>query len=132
QVMSQMRTAAAVRTTDPMRTTVRSAPASTHSRSASRRPADIACRLPASAGVMITDRARGDILGDHLVRDDLRRPLGTKPVPSPAAHATDMTSASLTPRLTTDDDLLGMRLAHRVILRDVTRLRELADRMLAD
>ncbi len=81
---------------------------------------------------MITDRARGDILGDHLVRDDLRRPLGTKPVPSPAAHATDMTSASLTPRLTTDDDLLGMRLAHRVILRDVTRLRELADRMLAD
>ena len=66
------------------------------------------------------------------MRDDLRRPLGTKWVPSTGAHATGMTSTSLTPRLTNDDDLLGMRLAHRVILRDVTRLRELADRMLAD
>lgn len=81
---------------------------------------------------MLTDRARGDVLGDHLVRTDPWRVLGAKWVPSPAAHATGMTSASLTPRLTTDDELLGMRLAHRVILRDVTRLSELADRMLAD
>ncbi|UYP18233.1 hemerythrin domain-containing protein [Rhodococcus sp. Z13] len=34
--------------------------------------------------------------------------------------------------LTTDDELLGMRLAHRVIRRDITRLADLADELRAD
>ncbi|WP_068154766.1 hemerythrin domain-containing protein [Rhodococcus phenolicus] len=43
-----------------------------------------------------------------------------------------MTSATKAPRLTTDDELLGMRLAHRVIRHDIDRLSRLADEMLAD
>jgi hemerythrin-like domain-containing protein len=42
-----------------------------------------------------------------------------------------MTPATLAPRLTTDEELLGMRLAHRVILHDVARLSRLADEMVA-
>lgn len=43
-----------------------------------------------------------------------------------------MAPATTAPRLTTDDELLGMRLAHRVIRHDLTRLSRLADEMIAD
>ena len=43
-----------------------------------------------------------------------------------------MTSPTKAPRLTTNEELLGMRLAHRVIVHDVARLSRLADEIVAD
>lgn len=56
----------------------------------------------------------------------------TKSQPSTGGHATDMTPLTKAPRLTTDEELLGMRLAHRVIVHDLARLSRLADEMVAD
>lgn len=43
-----------------------------------------------------------------------------------------MAPVTTAPRLTTDEELFGMRLAHRVILHDLARISRLSDEMVAD